>query len=735
MPEAYKYAAFISYSSKDSAFARRLHRALEGYGIPIALGRINFGVERGKPNRVYPIFRDREELPAGNLSENIKDALQGARSLIVICSPAAVASLWVQKEIETFIALGRREQIFAIIAPDAPLIDANGTDGTYLSFPAPLRGSAPAGATPHDVNAADARAVKDGFRNAWLKLIAGMIGVNAGALQDRDRRRRRARLLTNAVAAAAAIAVFATLFLTQGVWEPPIYGYLHYGRYAVARGALPLIASDGSFQDCAAGSKDCPSMVVIPAGEFLMGSPETEVGRETWEGPQHPVSVETFAASKYDITVENWRACVAANGCKSNLRPNDNGWKDNDLPVTNISWREAQDYVQWLSTVTGQTYRLLTEAEWEYAARGAATLNAPHTRFPWGNEIGSAKATWQGMSTKWDGRQASPVGSFQPNAFGLYDMAGNVWQWVEDCWNEPYDSAPSKAYPARRGGDCPIRVRRGGSWQSASNDLRAAARERELETARHNDYGFRVARIIDAADAADVMKSDNARPAVGAENQNAIDCRNDGRKVIPIIMERACTAVLQAGGLDDKALATLLTKRALALTYQGEYGGAIADLDRALQSNPTLIDALSQRAQVYFRKKEFSRALLDQDKALELRPKDPDLLNSRCWTRAVWGQQLDLALADCSASIQVSPTAATLDSRGLVHLRRGEYSDALDDYAAALRKQPELPSSMYGRGIALLRLGRDEEGKADIADATSRRSSIATEFASYGVKP
>jgi hypothetical protein len=204
MSGQHRYAAFISYSSADARFAQRLHRALESYGIPATLGRFDLA---GKANRIYPVFRDREELSAGDLGERITRALEASGALIVVCSPNAAASPWVQKEIEHFIALGHGDSIFAVIADDAPVFDAGGADATAACFPPALRGDALGGAL--EPLAADARKGKDGFRNAWLKLVAGMIGLTPGQIIDRDKKRRRQQSLVFGAAGAAFAVVLA----------------------------------------------------------------------------------------------------------------------------------------------------------------------------------------------------------------------------------------------------------------------------------------------------------------------------------------------------------------------------------------------------------------------------------------------------------------------------------------------------------------------------------------------
>jgi formylglycine-generating enzyme required for sulfatase activity len=238
-----------------------------------------------------------------------------------------------------------------------------------------------------------------------------------------------------------------------------------------------------SFRECA---KDCPEMIVIPAGEFMMGSPATETGRD--EGPQHKVTIaKSFAVSKFDVTFADWDACVSVGGC---LQVGDSGFGRDTRPVINVSWDQAQTYVEWLSTMTGQPYRLLTEAEWEYAARARTT-----TAYYWGDDIGKKNANCQGCGSEWDGRQTSPVGSFKPNEFGLFDMAGNVFQWVQDCYHDNYDGAPPDG-SEWIGGNCSDRVFRGGSWSLSPQVLRSANRVGDSAGGRDYDLGFRVGRTL-----------------------------------------------------------------------------------------------------------------------------------------------------------------------------------------------------------------------------------------------
>jgi formylglycine-generating enzyme required for sulfatase activity len=248
-----------------------------------------------------------------------------------------------------------------------------------------------------------------------------------------------------------------------------------------ARAAEP--GSD--FKECASG---CPVMIVIPAGKFTMGSPENEPDRMASEGPQHEVTVaEPFAVSKFEVTFEEWDACVAASQCP---RVPDR-WGRGPMPVINVSWRDAKQYVAWLSQLTQKEYRLLTEAEWEYAARAGAM-----TRYSWGDDPRGDNANCDGCGSQWDLQQTALVGSLKPNAFGLYDMLGNVWEWVEDSWHENYNGAPTDASAWLRGGDPNYRVVRGGSWRNESELVRAAVRFRRNINVRFDSLGLRIARTM-----------------------------------------------------------------------------------------------------------------------------------------------------------------------------------------------------------------------------------------------
>ncbi|HUE12497.1 MAG TPA: SUMF1/EgtB/PvdO family nonheme iron enzyme [Steroidobacteraceae bacterium] len=246
-----------------------------------------------------------------------------------------------------------------------------------------------------------------------------------------------------------------------------------------------------SFKECAS---DCPDMIVVPAGSFMMGSPATEQGHQSNEEPQHKVTVaEPFAVSRFELTFADWDVCVSGGGCSA-YKPNDQGWGHGQQPVINVNLRDAQQYTAWLSQVTGKTYRLLSESEYEYAARAGT-----QTVYPWGDDIkpnGTAMADCDGCGSKWDDSQTAPVGSFAPNQFGLYDMEGNVWEWTEDCVHDNYNGAPTNGSAWIDGGDCSDRMVRGGAWVLSPDNLRSAYRIGTATVDRGRDLGFRVARTL-----------------------------------------------------------------------------------------------------------------------------------------------------------------------------------------------------------------------------------------------
>jgi formylglycine-generating enzyme required for sulfatase activity len=221
-------------------------------------------------------------------------------------------------------------------------------------------------------------------------------------------------------------------------------------------------------------------MVVVPAGSFTMGADKNFEDASDDETPHHRVSIaRPFALGKYEVTQGEWVAVMGDNPSK---------FKGRSRPVEQVSWNDAQDFIRRLNAKTGKQYRLPSEAEWEYAARAGS-----QSAYSFGDDKGqlSGYAWFDGNS----GNETHPMGQLKPNRFGLYDMHGNVWEWVQDCWNGSYRGAPTDGR-AWTTGDCGRRVHRGGSWNYVATLARAANRFFSVAGGRGNNDGFRVARTL-----------------------------------------------------------------------------------------------------------------------------------------------------------------------------------------------------------------------------------------------
>ncbi len=285
---------------------------------------------------------------------------------------------------------------------------------------------------------------------------------DAAALLDLLRGCRRRFLVPAAAACGGLVAVGALAWFLLGQGAP---------------------SGDGVFRDCA----ECPEMVVVPAGRLRMGC-VSGIDCEGNESPVHEVEVGSFALGVYEVMFEEYDRFVQDTGYRE---PGDSDWGRGGRPVIYVSWEDAREYVAWLSRKTGESYRLPSESEWEYAARAGTT-----TRYSWGQDIRRNRANCVGCGSQWDNLRTAPAGSFEPNGWGLHDMHGNVWEWVEDCWHENYARAPRDGSAWTSGGDCSRRVLRGGSWASRFAQLSSANRYQGAAGDRFG-AGFRVARTLD----------------------------------------------------------------------------------------------------------------------------------------------------------------------------------------------------------------------------------------------
>jgi formylglycine-generating enzyme required for sulfatase activity/uncharacterized caspase-like protein len=270
---------------------------------------------------------------------------------------------------------------------------------------------------------------------------------------------------------------------------------------AVAVGPPPQVAANDPggeiFKEC----DECPDMVVVPAGKSMLGSPSGESGRQTFEAAPHLVEIaKPFAVGRYAVTFAQWDACYAEGAC-GHRRLGDLDFGRGKRPAIFATWADAQLYVEWLKRKTGKPYRLLSEAEWEYSARGCKSLKCAYAPFWFGAikpelAVYDTRRSYDGSPKANPGLKTLPVDSGPPNPFGLYNMLGNVRQWTQDCWNPAPSAVASNGAPVLSG-DCTARTTRGGSWADDPAKLRAAARDYESVDEGSERIGFRVARELE----------------------------------------------------------------------------------------------------------------------------------------------------------------------------------------------------------------------------------------------
>lgn len=237
-----------------------------------------------------------------------------------------------------------------------------------------------------------------------------------------------------------------------------------------------------SFRDCA----QCPLMQVVAPGSFVMGDDDGY----KYERPAHRVTIDyAFALGVFEVTFDEWEACAQDGACKSS--PDDHGWGKGRFPIINVTYEDIGVYLDWLSNKTGHRYRLPSEAEWEYAARAGTT-----TAYWWGDDVGKGKANCRKCGSQWSGRGSAPVGSFDPNPWGFYDMHGNAWEWVADCWTPNHQGAPADGR-VRRDGNCKTPVTRGGSWYYFPKLSRSAYRYKNARPVFSYNISFRVLREME----------------------------------------------------------------------------------------------------------------------------------------------------------------------------------------------------------------------------------------------
>jgi formylglycine-generating enzyme required for sulfatase activity len=507
---------FFSYSRDDDEAFRGSLSALRD-----AIQR-DLSAQLGKSSRNFRLWQDREAIAPGKMWEaEITEAVEEAVFFIPIVTPRAVASKYCKFEFESFLArertLGRDDLVFPIhyILVPALLDEAEWRDDPVLSVVAKRQYvdwryfRYVSVDTPAFGQAIDrfCGKIAETLRERWIspeerRLLEEETKRRA---QEDDRVRREAdarqqaaereRLRLEAIAKRQAEEEARERQQAEVKRRGKEEEEERLRKEALANQRVPLTAAQEralKAGDAFKEGADCPEMIVVPAGRFLMGSPAGQGDDD--ERPAHEVTIATpFAVAKFALTFEEWDACAALGGCRPDV--GDSGWGRGRRPAINVSWDDAQAYVRWLSGITGKSYRLLSESEYEYAARAGS-----ETAYPWGNDItlnGKPMANCVGCSSQWDNKQTTQVGSFPQNRFGLYDMVGNVWQWTQDNYNESYKGAPADGSPWTSG-DCSRHVVRSGSCLNVAGRLRSASRGRGWSTAGYHGLtqGFRVARTL-----------------------------------------------------------------------------------------------------------------------------------------------------------------------------------------------------------------------------------------------
>jgi formylglycine-generating enzyme required for sulfatase activity len=513
MADSQKLKVFISYSRKDSTdFADELVAGLELAG--------------------FAPFIDRHDIAAGEDWETrLGGLIQDADTVVYVISPEAVKSDRCAWEVDKSLALAKRlipvifkpvpeadipqslrrlqfirfDQGLGITRPLAQLAEALRQDLDWIrehtrigDLAARWEGRARPSSLllrGDDLDAARAWVAKR--KPDAPEITEAQTSLINASIADSRTARRRTQLL-HAVMLALALCIVGGLiaWLNQSYlmerwhWfaiERP-YMQTQFQSHTLTAEAEQALKPGDAIRECA---KNCPEMIVVPAGEFMMGSIATEKGYSDDEGPLHRVHIASaFAVSKFEVTFDDWDACASVGPCGQRGTAVYAGFGRAAQPVIYVNWDDAHQYAAWLSRMTGKSYRLLTEAEWEYAARGGTT-----TAYSWGDEIGNKNANCNGCGSQWDGKEPAPVGSFTANAFGLHDMHGNVGEWVEDCYHDSYAEA-RKDGTAWLGGDCRFRVIRGGSWEDRPPFVRSAHRGGGTRIASDPSTGIRVARTL-----------------------------------------------------------------------------------------------------------------------------------------------------------------------------------------------------------------------------------------------
>lgn len=534
-----KLRVFISYSRRDEDFAQELLVGLQLQG--------------------FEPYLDKHDIAAGEAWETrLGRLIESADTVVFVISPDAVASQRCAWEVEQAVALNKRLLPIVWKRVDEALVPTRLKQLNYIFFDRPLmsvpaltalstaltsdldwirehtrigeealrwdsrgrseamlfRGdeliaaqawldSVPRYATgPTLVHyqfikaGQDAQAAREGAERKTIEGMRAALEREMAAQTERELALRRERLTLDRMRRAqTAIAALLFCIIVMGIgWSSQELVIAQY-QWRFRMGPSALTAAQerekasqpgSSFSECKSG---CPTMIVLPSGKFIMGSPDGEKDRSVDEGPQREIAIaKPFAVGRTEVTFAEYDACVASAACEE---PHDSGFGRGDRPVINVSWSDAKTYAAWLSRMTGKPYRLLTEAEWEYAARAGGA-----GRWSFGDEDAAlGEHAWILANA---GGKTQPVGKKKPNAFGLYDVHGGVYEWVEDCYGPYQLSATDGAIAVEQPG-CASRVIRGGAWHREPRLVRVADRDAVPAGGRRNVLGIRLARTLSPA--------------------------------------------------------------------------------------------------------------------------------------------------------------------------------------------------------------------------------------------
>ncbi|MFO1153251.1 MAG: SUMF1/EgtB/PvdO family nonheme iron enzyme [Rhodospirillales bacterium] len=422
---------FISYAREDRASAEKLAHALEAHG--------------------WSVWWDREILPGKDFSAVIGTEIAAAKTVVVLWSRSSVASNWVRDEAHE--GLERSVLVPVLLDGSEPPMGYRAIQGVSLQDWEPGRDHLGFSQLIEAITALQ----KPGEPSPSVGLAAFAVSP-----QLRPWYQRKPFAMGAIFAGLALIAILLFILLGHKDEAP----------------RPPIVSPLRSFKDC----PHCPEMVALNTGAFRMGTSWFDREAQSDERPVVNVSIDKpFAIGRTEVTFAQWDACVADRGCHG-YSPDDRGWGRGKFPVIYVSWEDAQTYVEWLKSKTGKDYRLPTEAEWEYACRAGT-----ETKYPYGDQITPELANFNRAVSR-----PQPVGSYPPNGWGLSDMNGNLWEWVEDTWVSGHRGRPTDQ-SVRDDGDPQDRVIRGGSWDDRPRRVRCISRNRKDRDQRENEIGFRVA--------------------------------------------------------------------------------------------------------------------------------------------------------------------------------------------------------------------------------------------------